>query len=132
MKQVRIVQAVLLLAVAAVMASCSSGRRSTYGEPYPPRQSSFHLLFIHHPVLWSTGTMTDDIIIVAHMDILTGEVMITGITLTGHISAGFITTSASIIPGNKVTKDITVETIADKMQSPLMNYFSSKGFLSLV
>jgi hypothetical protein len=51
MKQVRIVQAVLLLAVAAVMASCSSGRRNTYGEPYPPRQPQFSLIIHSSPGL---------------------------------------------------------------------------------
>jgi hypothetical protein len=62
--------------------------------------------------------MTDDIIIAAHRDILIGEDMTTGITLIGHILAEFTTTNASIIPGNKATEDITVETIADKMKAP--------------
>ncbi len=44
--------------------------------------------------------------------------MTTDIISTGHTSAEFITTSASTIPGSKVTEDITVETIADKMKAP--------------
>lgn len=51
MKQVRIVQAVLLLAVAAVMASCSSGRRNAYGESYPPGQTQFSLIIHSSPGL---------------------------------------------------------------------------------
>ena len=51
MKQVRIVQAVLLLAVAAVMASCSSGRRNSYGESYPPGQTQFSLIIHSSPGL---------------------------------------------------------------------------------
>jgi len=51
MKQVRIVQAVLLLTVAAVMVSCSSGRRNAYGEPYPPRQPQFSLIIHSSPGL---------------------------------------------------------------------------------
>ncbi|MGZ5219101.1 MAG: hypothetical protein ACXWV2_12020 [Chitinophagaceae bacterium] len=44
MKKIRIVQAALLIAVVAIMASCSSSRRSSYDEPYPPRQSNFSLI----------------------------------------------------------------------------------------
>lgn len=51
MKQVRIVQVVLLVAVAAVMASCSSGRRNAYGEPYPARQPQFSLIIHSSPGL---------------------------------------------------------------------------------
>lgn len=51
MKRVRIVQAVILLAVAAVMVSCSSGRRSAYAEPYPPRQTQFSLIINPSPGL---------------------------------------------------------------------------------
>lgn len=47
MKRVRIVQAVLLLAVAAIVASCSSSR-NTY-DPYPPRPAHFSLIIHSNP-----------------------------------------------------------------------------------
>jgi hypothetical protein len=40
--------------------------------------------------------------------------MITDIILTGHILAGFITTNANTIPGNKAAENITMKTVADK------------------
>jgi hypothetical protein len=48
MKRIRIVQAVLLVAVVAIFASCSSGR-NTYGGPYPPRQPQFSLIIHSGP-----------------------------------------------------------------------------------
>lgn len=47
MKKIRIVQAVLLVAVVAVMGSCSSSRNS-YASPYPPRQN-FSLIIHSSP-----------------------------------------------------------------------------------
>jgi len=49
MKRIRIVQAVLLVAVLALMASCSSSRRNSYPEPYPPRQTNFSLIIHSSP-----------------------------------------------------------------------------------
>jgi hypothetical protein len=49
MKKIRIVQAVLLVAVVAILASCSSGRQTTYYEPYPPRQTNFSLIIGSSP-----------------------------------------------------------------------------------
>jgi hypothetical protein len=49
MKKIRIVQAVLLVAVVALMASCSSSRQSRYEEPYPPRQTNFSLIIHSSP-----------------------------------------------------------------------------------
>lgn len=49
MKRIRIVQAVLLLAVTAVMVSCGSSRRNTYGEPYPPGRTQFSLIIHSSP-----------------------------------------------------------------------------------
>jgi hypothetical protein len=48
MKKIRIVQAVLLVAVVAVITSCSSSRNS-YANPYPPRQTSFSLILHSSP-----------------------------------------------------------------------------------
>ncbi len=47
MKKIRIVQAVLLVAVVALITSCSSGRQSTY-EPYPTR-TNFSLIISSSP-----------------------------------------------------------------------------------
>src|SRR5688500_2909441 len=49
MKKIRIVRAVLLVAVVALMASCSSSRQSPYAEPYPPRQTNFSLIIHSSP-----------------------------------------------------------------------------------
>ncbi|WP_276502275.1 hypothetical protein [Terrimonas pollutisoli] len=49
MKKLRIVQAALLVAAVALLASCSSGRRNSYGEPYPPRQANFSLIISSSP-----------------------------------------------------------------------------------
>ena len=49
MKRIRIVQAVLLVAVVALVASCSSSRRNSYPETYPPRQSNFSLIIHSSP-----------------------------------------------------------------------------------
>jgi hypothetical protein len=49
MKKIRIVQAVLFVAVVALLASCSSGRQATRYESYPPRQSSFSLIIGSSP-----------------------------------------------------------------------------------
>lgn len=49
MKKIRIVQAVLLVAVVALMASCSSSRGGSYSEPYPPRQTNFSLIIRSSP-----------------------------------------------------------------------------------
>ena len=44
MKKMRIVQAALLVAAVALLASCSSSRRNSYRDPYPPRQANFSLI----------------------------------------------------------------------------------------
>jgi len=49
MKRVRIVQAALLLAVAALIASCSSSRRNTYADYHPPHQPQFSLIIHSYP-----------------------------------------------------------------------------------
>ena len=49
MQRIRIVQAVLLVAIVALMASCGSSRRSSYSEPYPPRQPNFSLIISSSP-----------------------------------------------------------------------------------
>lgn len=49
MKKIRIVQAVLLVAVLALMTSCSSSRRNSYPERYPPRQPNFSLIIHSSP-----------------------------------------------------------------------------------
>lgn len=48
MKKIRIVQAALLITVAALAMSCSSGRQSTY-EPYPDRRTNFSLIISSSP-----------------------------------------------------------------------------------
>ena len=53
-------------------------------NPIHRDNQTFHLLSAHLPAWPSTGIMMGDTIIAAPMDILTGEVMITGIILTGH------------------------------------------------
>ena len=49
MKRIRIVQAVLLIAIMALMASCSSSRRSSRLETYPPGQTNFSLIIHSSP-----------------------------------------------------------------------------------
>lgn len=49
MKKIRIVQAVLLVAVVALMTGCSSSRGGSYSEPYPPRQTNFSLIIRSSP-----------------------------------------------------------------------------------
>ena len=51
MKKVRIVQAALLLAVAALIAGCSSSRRNTYADYYPPNEPRFSLIVHSYPGL---------------------------------------------------------------------------------
>jgi hypothetical protein len=49
MKRVRIVQAALLLAVAALIASCSSSRRNSYADYYPPKEPQFSMIIHSSP-----------------------------------------------------------------------------------
>jgi len=49
MKKIRIVQAVLLVSVVALISSCSSGRQNSYSGPYPPRNSNFSLIISSSP-----------------------------------------------------------------------------------
>ena len=51
MKRVRIVQAAFLLAIAALIASCSSSRRNTYADYYPPNEPQFSLIIHSNPGL---------------------------------------------------------------------------------
>jgi len=51
MKRIRIVQAALMLAVAALIASCSSSRRNTYADYYPPNEPQFSLIIHSNPGL---------------------------------------------------------------------------------
>ncbi len=47
MKQVRIVQAVLLLATTALLVSCGSGRHTVYDAPYPPPSRAHFSLILN-------------------------------------------------------------------------------------
>jgi hypothetical protein len=77
--------------------------------------------------------MMDVIIIVIHRDTPTGGDMTTGITLTGHILAGFTIITANTIPGNKETEDIIGTTTGGKEKSPLTIKYLSKGpFIQLL
>jgi hypothetical protein len=87
---------------------------------------TFHLSFIPHRILLSTGIMMVVITIAIRRAIHTGEDMITGIILTDHTLAGFIITNVNTIRGNKATEITTVK-IADKKESPLINTFLVKG-----
>ncbi len=49
MKKIRIVQAVLLVAVMAIMASCSSGREYSKQERYGQRQPNYSLIINSSP-----------------------------------------------------------------------------------
>ena len=49
MKKILIVQAVLLVAVMAIIASCSSSRRNAYSEDRPARQPNFSLIINSSP-----------------------------------------------------------------------------------
>jgi hypothetical protein len=49
MKRVRIVQAALMLAVAALIPSCSSSRRNTYADYYPPNEPQYSLIIHSNP-----------------------------------------------------------------------------------
>jgi hypothetical protein len=49
MKRIRIVQAVLLVATAALLVSCGSGRQTAYADPYPPSRAGFSLVVHSYP-----------------------------------------------------------------------------------
>ena len=51
MKRIRIVQTGLMLAVAALIASCSSSRRNTYADYYPPNEPQYSLIIHSAPGL---------------------------------------------------------------------------------
>ena len=93
---------------------------------------TFPLSFILHPVLLSTGIMTDVIIIALHKDTPTGRDMTTGITLTGRILAGLTITTDNTIPGKTETDDTTGVTTGGKKESPLTkNIYQRAPFIQL-
>lgn len=49
MKKMQIVPAALMVATVALLASCSSGRHTSYAEPYPPVRSGFSLVIHSSP-----------------------------------------------------------------------------------